>query len=373
MASERETLNEVFYDPRHAGSFSSVQKIYKSLKNEGHNIPTYKIREWLQSQETHTLQRGVRRKFKRNRVMVYGIDSQWDADLMDLSQIGKYNKSFKYVLLCIDILSKYTWVVPMKSKTGEETLKAFRKIFAQGRKPRLLRTDQGKEFLNNKVSTLFKAKGIHHFVTENELHSNVAERCIKTLKNRIFKYFTRNQTYKYIDVLQDIVYSYNRTYHRSIRRAPVDVNKDNEVEVWQQLYLPFKKPKSTNRKRTKKVKPLFNFDIGDSVRISHLKKAFEREYHAKWTEEVFKIKSRRIREGIPVYKLIDIGDDVVQGSFYEAELQKVVVNSNTLYKIEEILKTRKRKKKTEYYVKWLSWPSKFNSWIDSSDVEQYKN
>ena len=371
LSKDIERLNTLFYDPKQPGSFSSAQKLYKSLKSQGHTIPLEVIQHWLASQETHTLHRSVKRKFPRNRVIVYGIDSQWDADLMDMTQLAKYNKSFKYVLLCIDILSKFVWVVPLKSKKSKDIVIAFKKIFAQGRKPHMLRTDKGREFLNKMVSQLFKKEGIHHFVTQNELKANVAERAIKTIKGRIFKYFTKAQSNKYINVLQDIVHSYNRTFHRSIQMTPIEVNKDNEAEVWQMLYLPFKKDKSKKIPGIK-AKAKFKFEIGDTVRITHLQKAFSREYDTRWSEEIFKIKMRQLREALPVYKLKDLGDDDIEGTFYEPELQKILLTSDTMYKIEKIIDTKKERKKTLHYVKWLFWPAKFNSWIKSSDMKKYK-
>lgn len=368
-------LKATFYDPKRAGSYSSAQKLYRSLKSKGHPIPLASIRKWLETQEAHTLHRSLKRKFPRNRVIVSGIDSQWDADLMDMTQLAKYNKPFKYVLLCIDILSRFVWAVPLKSKQSTEVVKAFREIFDRGRKPNLLRTDRGGEFLNKTLSELFKKEGVHHFVTTNELKANYVERSIKTIKRRIFKYFTKAQSYKYIDVLQDIVHSYNRTFHRSIRMSPIEVTEDNEAEVWQMLYLPFKKPGGPKKGRKKKVytpKSPFKFKIGDTVRISHLQGTFKREYNPKWSDEIFKIYTRQLRENIPVYKIVDLDDDAIEGTFYEAELQKVLLTSDTLYKIEKIIDTRRKDKKTQHFVKWLFWPPKFNSWIESSDVETYK-
>ena len=363
-----DVLNDIFYDPKEAASYSSATKLYKSLKNKGHSIPLKSIQKWLESQEVHTLHRPIKRKFPRNRVIVSGIDSQWDADLMDMTQLAKFNEGYKYVLLCIDILSKYAWVVPLKRKASKEMVVAFQKIFAQGRKAKTLRTDKGMEFRNRMLQKLFEEEGIHHFVTQNEVKANFAERCIKTLKAKIFKYFTKEQTYEYVDVLQDIVFSYNRTFHRTIGMTPLEVTKENEDEVWQKLYLPFKKVKPLKIEKKK----LYKFRVGDTVRISHLKQAFDREYNTRWSEEIFKIRNRLSRENIPVYKLIDLKEENVRGTFYESELQKVHLSSNTLYKIEKIVKTRTRKRKKQHLVKWLFWPSKFDSWIEASDLEEYK-
>lgn len=130
-AKDFQKLNTIFYTPKHAGSYSSAHKLYQSLKSEGYTIPLTTIQKWLEGQETYSLHRKVIRKFQRNRVIVSGIDSQWDADLLDMSHLSKSNRPFKYVLLCIDILSRFVWVVPLKSKNGKVVLRAFQKVFAR--------------------------------------------------------------------------------------------------------------------------------------------------------------------------------------------------------------------------------------------------
>ena len=91
------------------------------------------VREWLQSQDTHTLHKPTRRRFPRRRVVVYGIDHQWQADLVDLAKLSSYNKGFKYLLTCIDVLSRYAWVVPLTDRTGKTLKYAFQVIFKSGR------------------------------------------------------------------------------------------------------------------------------------------------------------------------------------------------------------------------------------------------
>ena len=143
------------------------------------------MKEWLKSVETYTLHRPVRRKFRRNKVYVPRIDHQWDADLMDMSQIAESNEGYKFVLLTIDIFSRYVWTVPLKSKRADEVRQAFVNVF-QERKPKYLRTDKGGEFISAKTEQFFKSHGVHHFVTQNEeIKANYAERAIKTIKMKI--------------------------------------------------------------------------------------------------------------------------------------------------------------------------------------------
>ena len=112
--------------------------------------------------------------------------------------------------------------------------------------------------------------------------------------------------------------------------------------------------------------------MGDKVRLTYRKSIFTRSYHPKWTGEIFKITKRYLRDGIPVYRVADLVDEDVTGGFYTGELQKVIVNENDYYKIEKILRKRKRKGRTEYLVRWLNFPPKFDQWVDSSQLSPIK-
>ena len=208
-------LSSIYYDPKHPGSYAGPAKLYKVVKAAGKKITLHQIREWLKGQETYTLHRRVRHKFPRNRVVVAGIDDQWDTDLMDMVSLSKHNDGVKYVLVAIDIFSRYTWMRPLKSKQGKDVIEAFASIFSEGRKPRALRSDKGTEYTGRLTQQYLREQHVKHFVTQNEVKANYAERVIKTIKGRIFKYFTKKQTYEYIDILKDFVSSYNHTYHGS--------------------------------------------------------------------------------------------------------------------------------------------------------------
>ena len=175
-----------------------------------------------------------------------------------------------------------------------------------------------------------------------------------------------------MDQLDDILQSYNHSYHRGIKMKPARVNKTNELMLWQQQYVEPLMPKVINvsknqpkssKKKKKKSKKQFRFKVGDQVRISYLRNLFQREYDQKWTGEVFTIQKRWSREGISVYELQDYEKDPVVGTFYEAELQAVILDKDQAFKIEKVLKTRGRGANKEYYVKWMNWPTKYNSWI----------
>ena len=199
---EEKYLSQIYYNPESLASFGGVDSIYRVVKIEGkHQISRNKIRLWLQKQDTYTLHKPVRYRFERNRVILGAIDEQWEADLVIMDTLSKYNNGFKYVLTVIDLLSKYAWAEPIKTKTGENLVKAFEKIQKKGRKPETFHTDKGTEFMNRKFQTFLKKHNIRFFTTQNETKASIVERFNRTLKTKMRKYFTAKNTLKYVDIL----------------------------------------------------------------------------------------------------------------------------------------------------------------------------
>ena len=141
-----------------------------------------------------------------------------------------YNKGIKYLLCVNDIFSKYAWVVPLKDKKGTSIVNSFQKIISKGTKPNKKWFDQRSEFYNNSFKDFLKINNIEMYSTYNEGKSVVAERFIRTLKNKIFKHMTAISKNVYFDVLDDIVDKYNNTVHRSIKMKPIDITSDSYAE-----------------------------------------------------------------------------------------------------------------------------------------------
>ncbi|KAJ8019438.1 hypothetical protein HOLleu_41036 [Holothuria leucospilota] len=336
-------LSNLYYDPSHPAAFGGVGAIRRAAKQDKRNISDKKITEWLQGRDAYTLHKPLRKTFQRNKVIVSGIDSQWQADLVDVSAFAKQNKGYRYILTCIDILSKFAWARALKDKTSRSVIGAFRSILKeQNRKPQTLYTDKGKEFLNQPFQTFLRDKNIHFFTTNNETKASVVERFNRTLKTKMWRYFTANGTRRYVDVLQKFLAGYNQNHHRSIGMAPKDVDEYCQEEVWQRLY---------GNVVTKDVaEHRFKFSLGDTVRISMATRPFRKGYLPQWTDEVFTV-AGRIRRTPPVYRLKDYGGEMVEGTFYEQEMQRVSKEDQT-YRIEKIIRRRNRNGRTEYFVKW---------------------
>jgi len=207
---------------------------------------------------------------------VNGIDKIWAADLVEMQAFSKFNRGVRYLLTVIDVFTKYGWMLPLKDKTGKSVADVFKEIFKKSkRKPEKLWTHKGREFYNKQVKEL----GVELYSTENEEKSSVAERWNRTMKEKMFKYFTANNTNKYIDVLDDFVERHNNTRHSSKKMTPVEASKkENEVRVYRNLYQEFER------------RPIHaKFKTGDKVRILKKKGLFEKGFTPNWTEEVFNV------------------------------------------------------------------------------------
>ena len=346
------TLRRLYYDPDSPAAYSGVNSLWRAVRDQG--ISKAQVTAWLSGESTYTLHRPARRHFQRNRVIVGGIDSQWQADLVDMQSLAKHNDGYRYLLTCIDVFSKYAWVVPIRTKTGVQLIDAFRTLFATGRQPLYLQTDEGTEFLNKGFQQFLQRNDVFYFHTWNETKASVVERFNRTFKGRMYKYFTAQNTRRYIDVVQALVTGYNKAYHRSIGRAPTQVTVDQQDVIRQRLYGGVSPPQKPDR-----------FQVGDQVRISKVKGLFEKAYLPNWSTEIFRVKERHRRRPV-VYTLEDLNGEVLAGTFYEVELQHVTTTPEDVYQVEEILKTEHRRGKPFHWVKWLGWPSSFNSWIPAT-------
>ena len=298
------------------------------------------------------MHRPTRRRFPRRRTYSKGIDDLFQIDLADMSNLSAYNDGYRYLLNCIDVFTKRAWSVPLKTKTGREVSDAFERHVLSERRCNMIQSDKGTEFLNSNFQSMLRRHGIKFYTSENEdIKAAVVERFNRTLKGKMYRYFTAKHTRRYIDVLPEFLHSYNRTYHRSIGMAPVEVTPENEDSVRARLYPVI--PKTLRWK----------FNVGDKVRISMRRLPFQKGYVGNWSEETFLVRAQM--PTVPVtYRLTDLSGEDIKGTFYSDELQLVVKPDDTLFVVERILKTRRRAGKIEYFVKWRGYPNKFNSWVD---------
>ena len=333
------------FKPRSSWDITSYTAI-KSKKTLGLGVENHNK---ILSEELH---KPKRKNYPRRRIIVNHIDEIFSADLVEMQKFAKLSKGYRYLLTCIDIFSKYSWVIPLKDKKGINVKNALEKIFKQ-RKTIFLWTDRGIEFYNKQVQDLLNENNIKLYSTnEPEIKSSIVERFNRTFKNMMYKKFTENNNTIFYNILDELVNNYNNKYHSTIRMSPIEASKKINEKKIKNIY---------NFVKTKK---LGKFKIGDRVRISLEKNTFEKGYETNWMQEIFVIYGIKC-SNVPYYYLKDLNNKKLQGTFYEQELQKT--KQDDLYTIEKILKT----KNSKIFVKWRGYDSSFNSWIDKNVVTKY--
>jgi len=348
-------LKDLYYNLNSPESYTSIGKIFRAAKKKFPNLKKSTVKLWFQKQPIATLHRQARYKFSRNKTIVVGLGRQIQVDLCDMRNIAEYNDGYNYILTGIDCFGRRGFAEKVKNKTGKEIVKCLKLIFDKYPFDRL-QTDKGTEFLNANVKKLLKDTDTALWISENDdVKAALVERFNRTLKDRMYKYFTANNTKRWIDVLRKLVANYNNTVHRSIKMKPNDVKKQDVIHIARLLYPP------------SQTKP-FKFEIGDLVRISKAKKTFRKGYLPNWSTEIFKVVSR-FRRANPVYEIEDLNGDKLKGKFYNEELVKTAMPDD--FQIEKIIRKKKeRNGRTKYLVKWVGYDTSFNSWVDESQMRK---
>ena len=199
------------------------------------------------------------------------------------------------------------------------------------------------------MQQFFKDNNVKIYHTNSLLKAVIVERFNRSLRELMMKEFVKNNNTVWYNILPKLIIIYNNRHHSTIKMAPIEVNKNNEKYIKENIY--------TYNKTSKNPK----FKINDLVRIS-LKKRDIPSGNIKWSEELFKIYSIN-RSNVITYKIKDLNGEIIKGIFYEKESQKTK-NISEVYIIEKII----RKNKNKYLVKWRGYSNDFNSWVDNNDV-----
>ena len=268
-----------------------------------------------------------------------GIDEIWTADIASMEN----NEGFNGILVVLDVFSKYAWARQIVGAKAHDVWLSFQEILEEsGRKPKKIWTDEGKEFMGEFAKKL-EQEGIEIYQTKTKEKASVAERFIRTLKERIWKFFTARNSDQWIDILQKVVSDYNKSYHRSIKMTPIAASKKvNERKVYANLY-----PDELLKKS------FANFKVGDSVRVVKYKRmGYEKGFTPNWSRRVFIVSE--VKPTKPVtYKLENKKKEQLIGSYYNEEL---------------LLATQKQFPKIGEKKKKIKRPIKFRD-LDSSAVD----
>lgn len=304
----------------------------------------------VKKQIVDELHKSARKNFNRRHTIIKGYNETFQADLVEMIPYMKQNRNFKYILTVIDIFSKFAWAFPIKNKTGFEVTKTMEQIFKTGCIPKNLHTDMGKEFFNTHFNKLMDSYKINHYSTYSTKKAAIVERFNRTLKNKMWKTFSFQGSYKWLSLLPKLIDEYNNTIHRTIKMKPNDVNVECEKRLLDTVYA-----NKIEIHRSPK------FEVGCYVRISKYKNIFDKGYTPNWTTEIFKI-IKVLYTNPFTYLLEDEKGNKIAGGFYELEIQKVKYPDAFL--VEKFI----RYKGDRVYVKWLGFDHTHNCWINKKDV-----
>lgn len=295
------------------------------------------------------LHKPARKIFPRRKTVIRDFYDYFQADLMEFQPYANLNKGYRYILVVINCFSKYIWTRPLKTKTGLDVSKAMEDILkSAGYTPKNLGSDMGSEFKSSHFKSLMNKYKINNFFIYSNKKAAIVERVIRTIKNSIYKQFSIQGNYKWIDILQEVTKNYNNTKHTTTRMKPADVKSDTVLNVYNAPKFAPKKPK---------------LKLGDTVRINKYKGVFSKGFEINWSTELFKIE--KINNSNPVtYILKDMNNQPIKGCFYEYELQKTKFPD--IYLVEKILKKRTRNGVQQILVKWMGF--KEPTWTNKSEV-----
>jgi hypothetical protein len=360
-----EDLKTNYTNPGHPIAFSGVNNVYDYYKGIlSKNI----IKEFLSSTESYTVHKEYH-KGQRNPSYSHFKRYQFQMDLVDIQELAQYNDNIRYLLAVIDTFTRFAWVRLLKDKKSVTVLNAFKSILTSaGEYPITVVTDRGTEFYNKLFETFCEQNNIKLLTPDSSIHAAYIERFNRSLQSLVYKYLTENETKRFIDkinpdgtltnVFHNLMDTYNNRKHRMIGTSPyiAENNENSHLDIRLKMSKYYEKIK--NKKKTLK--------IGDTVRISKQKGKFSRGYKEQSQIEIFKIYQIKTNSKIPMYFLETYnGSEKIKGGFYDFELTKV---ANEIFRVEKILKSRKKNNQIEHLVKWKGFDETYNSWINSNNV-----
>ncbi|KAL3078350.1 hypothetical protein niasHS_011557 [Heterodera schachtii] len=285
-------------------AFTSVEPLLREAQKSQRKISRTDVQNYLASQRTYTLHRQAKRRYRRLPTLAPGLHTEWQADLAIFDRLAKQNRGYKYLLVCIDTLSRQVFVEPIKIYPVEGV------------------DGSGKGIHCPRSTHFFRAKDVEHFcmLTSPQFHAGMAERANRSIKERLYRYFTERNTYKWIDVVQDIVRAINHSPNSSIEMRPADVNFKNAEALRQKLH---NAAENVVRRQPR-------YRVEDRVRIEKYKHVFQKGYLPRFTNELFTVAEVHSERSPVVYRLRDDHNEIISGTVEQQFVQVEWQTGNTV-------------------------------------------
>ncbi|KAH7689552.1 hypothetical protein AAVH_40450 [Aphelenchoides avenae] len=283
------------------------------------------------------------------------------ADLADFQQLAAHNRGYRYLLVAVDTLSRRIFASPVRSKKAEHMREAFDELLEHvPHLPWTIYTDKGGEFESKEMKKYFRDRDINKTASQSDdVKAAVAERAIRTLKTRLYRYFSNRNDLAWVDVVPQIVKAINHSRSRALGgMRPVDVNENNWKELWTRLYAHnFDKGAPANSRYTP----------GSKVRIDKLKGLFDKGYYPSFTDEIFTV--QRLIKGHPdSYRIEDRNREDILGRFYAENFSKTKDYDEVTHRISKVHKERTRAGRRQFLVSWVGHPANERTWINEDQL-----
>ena len=367
-------LDNLYTDIKNPSSFGSKIKLFEAAKKIYPDIKLSDIESFLKTQDSYTLHGNVPRKFLRRQVIVRRPGILLSGDLCDMTHLKEYNKNIRYLAFFIDCYSRKLDIIPLEDKKGITLAKVIDNFLTKNKfNYKLFWTDSGSEYINLHTMKVYDSHKIKHYTTYDRLiKASFVERSIQTIKHKIYRILTHFNTNKYIDILSDIVNTYNITAHRGLcGLTPNEVHSMSDMKKLDALTIKMMDQKFRNyggiykRDFKKSLSLVKELAINTPVRllIAETEDNFQKSFKQIYTTEIFLI-DKIDRETVPVtYYLRDLKDQKIKGQVYRHQLKETVIPKH--FPIEKVLRTRKVNGQTEYLVKFKGYSDDFNEWVKS--------
>ena len=330
-----ELLREIYTSLDSPGGFSGVSNLLREAKKRDPTVTRKDVQAFFETQR---------------------------VDLGVFPNLSKHNHGYQYILVGVDVMSRLMFGVPLKTKSAEEIKRGFEELFKQTPKlPMRVYSDRGKEFMSSHIKEYFKEKGVEKIESfGGDTKAAVAERALRTIKGRVYRYFSEKNTHNWVQALPKVLDAINHSVCRVTQMRPVDINQNNWKPLWDKLYGPCFEDGGRPAR----------FKAGDHVRIDMHQEKFGRGFHTQYSDEIFTI--AKAKPGGPqrpsYYKLVDRKGTEIKGVFYNENLVKTRGYDEMTHRIAKVHRTRTRRGTKELLVSWSGHPESEQTWIKESDL-----
>ncbi len=356
-------LKDLYYDPHSTIAYSNANYIYNFLKEDKeYNYSLKDIKTFLRNQDVHTThsEKRLNKRFAR----VYANKDKYQYDV-DTAFYKEGNSKFSKFVIFVDVFSRYTHAEPINNLKADNIVQAFKKGFKRMGKPLKVRSDRGREYINRTLKSFLEEENVEIFPANIPHKANYAEAHIKQLKKLLTKLSETRAEKDWTKVLHDALLIMNNRKNRSINMSPIEARKQkNQYKVLHHLN------KSALLQQGEPISE-FAIEVNSPVRVRTTKGAFSKSHEPSFSEEIFFTVARKLKDNIEYYFLKSEDGELIDGAFTLGELLPIPIDDNKLYRIEKVLKKKKRINGIIFrLVKWLGY--KTPSYVPQNEIKKHR-